>query len=66
MATNDQAGLLKYLAEAAQEAAILARNVGASRAADLIDEAEELITLRVKIIDRMAQLELPLASPKAA
>ena len=63
---DSQKGLLTYLAEAAHELATAARTTTGAHAVDLMAEAEELMTIRSNIIQRGAQLELPLEVRKAA
>ena len=65
-ADESQKSLLTYLAEAAHELATAARTTTGNHAADLMGEAEELMTIRSNIIRRGAQLELPLEVRKAA
>ncbi len=64
--TDSQKGLLIYLAEAAHELATAASTTTGGYATALRAEAEELMTIRSRIIQRGAQLELPLEVRKAA
>ena len=65
-ADDIQKSLLTYLAEAAHELATAARTTTGGYAVALMSEAEELMTIRSKIIHRGAQLELPLEVRRAA
>ena len=70
--SQDQSGLLEYLAEKVHELTITARAAAGTRADDLMLEAEELTAIRKAIIARAqvaeeaAQLQLPLDLKKAA
>src|SRR5262245_27519265 len=63
---NNNTGLLDYLAERAHELAEAARDLTGLQARGLLAEAEELMAIRSSIINRGAQLQLPLEVKKAA
>jgi hypothetical protein len=60
--------LVRYLTEAAHEAAARAKTVDAAARAELINEAEELMALRARLLARRQvaeqdnQLQLPFAA----
>jgi len=70
--TDDQRGLLDYLAEQVHELSATAHVVGGERASNLMAEAEELTSIRARIITRAhgveaaAQMQLPLDIKRAA
>jgi hypothetical protein len=72
MTTENQAGLLAYLAEKAHELVLSARTARPAQAAPLMAEAEELMAIRSAIIHRGrlagadTQLQLPLEVKRAA
>ncbi len=70
--SQNQAGLLEYLAEKVHELTVTANSIGGARANVLMSEAQELTAIRKSIITRAeaaeeaAQLQLPLDIKKAA
>lgn len=64
--------LIRFLGESAQELSMRATLATSSRAAEMIAEAEELLALRSKLLQRLwdaelsAQLPLPLSIKEAA
>jgi len=64
--------LMRFLGESAQELSMRATLATSSRAAEMIAEAEELLALRSKLLQRLwdaelsAQLPLPLSIKEAA
>lgn len=70
--SQDQRGLLEYLADKVHELTITASTAAGASADDLMLEAEELAAIRKAIIARAqvaeeaAQLQLPLDMKKAA
>ena len=66
---DDRHALLSYLAEETHTALLSAHRSGAPRTAVLLNEAEELMAIRLNILrrqDNEAQLELPLDIKAAA
>ena len=72
MAYNDLTDLIRFLGETAQEASMRAALASAQDAKALKEEAEELVTLRSQLLQRIwdvelnAQIPLPLSIQEAA
>ena len=72
MAETVSKDLIRFLGESAQDLSMRASLATTSQANDMISEAEELMTLRSKLLQRLwdaelsAQLPLPLSVKKAA
>lgn len=66
---DDRHALLSFLADETHAALLRAHRAGAARTAVLLNEAEELMAIRLHILrrqDNEAQLELPLDLKAAA
>jgi len=72
MLTQHRNDLVRFLTDAAHEAAAAARVANSDSARALTQEAEELMTLRARVLarqqarDEAAQLQLPLEQKAAA
>ncbi|MDG2319090.1 MAG: hypothetical protein P8L79_02415 [Rhodospirillaceae bacterium] len=72
MAYNDANDLIRFLGDSAQELTMRAVMAASGNAKDMIDEADELMALRSKLLQRIwddqlnAQMPLPLGMQEAA
>lgn len=72
MAYNDANDLIRFLGDSAQELTMRAVMAAPGNAKDMIDEADELMALRSKLLQRIwddqlnAQMPLPLGMQEAA
>ena len=72
MAYNDANDVIRFLGDSAQELTMRAVMAAPGNAKDMIDEADELMALRSKLLQRIwddqlnAQMPLPLGMQEAA